>query len=110
MNMARIATKVAMTTGAEVEVVGFDTVVGLPPPADYRDHHEYCGAGDYPPIDRDRQSRSPPDHCRLVYGDVAETGRSVHGRHGRCSRICFAYALHILDHRQGSQRILKSDR
>jgi hypothetical protein len=40
MNMARIATKVVMTTCVEVVVVGFDTVVGLPPPADYRDRPE----------------------------------------------------------------------
>jgi hypothetical protein len=73
MNMAGIATRVAKTTGVEIEVVGFDTGVGLPPPEDYRDHPEYWGAGDYPPIDRDRLSQSLPDHCRLIYGDVAET-------------------------------------
>ena len=73
MNMASLAARVAKTTGVEIEVVGFDTGAGLPPPADYRDHPEYWGEGDYPPIDRDRLSHSLPDHCRLIYGDVAET-------------------------------------
>ena len=47
LNMCRIAASVMKATGVDIEVVGFDTGRGMPPPVDYRDHPEVFSAGDF---------------------------------------------------------------
>ncbi len=48
MNMAAIAARVTRSTGVAIDVVGFDTGAGMPPPVDYRDHPDCYGIGDFP--------------------------------------------------------------
>jgi hypothetical protein len=73
MSMARIASSVSQIVDIEIEVVGFDSGEGLPPPRDYRDHPEEYQTGDYPPIDKEGLLASLPSNARVIYGDVADT-------------------------------------
>src|SRR5262249_43571044 len=50
----------------------FDTGVGLPPPADHRDHPELYEEG-WCPQDRAALERELPDNARVVYGDLRDT-------------------------------------
>lgn len=72
MAMCRFAEQARADTGVEVEVAGFDTGEGLPPPVDYRDHPDLFRAGDYP-MDQDKLIASLPPHGRLILGPLAET-------------------------------------
>jgi hypothetical protein len=75
ISMARIAERVTKATGVEINVVGFDTGTGLPPPRDYRDHPEYYATSDYPPIDKERLKATLPRNYSIVYGDINDTVR-----------------------------------
>jgi hypothetical protein len=73
IELCRIAQLVGAETGVTIDVVGFDTGIGLPSPRDYRDHPEIWGQGGFPMLDADGlRSRLPPS-ARLVLGDIAET-------------------------------------
>lgn len=75
MNMSGIARRASEATGVGIEVIGFDTGTGLPPPVDYRDHPEIYQTGDYPPIDKEALVRRLPANARIIYGDIANTVR-----------------------------------
>jgi hypothetical protein len=71
MSMERIAAAVAEHFGIGIDIYGFDTGTGMPPPRDYRDLPHVWGQGFY---------RMEPDKLRarlksasLVLGEVAET-------------------------------------
>jgi hypothetical protein len=72
LNMCRIAERTSRATGVEFRVTGFDTGVGMPPPADYRDHPEQWQQGDFP-MDIDKLRRALPAYAELFIGDVADT-------------------------------------
>jgi hypothetical protein len=72
-NLAVVARAVAEETDVDVEVVGFDSGVGLPPPVDYRDHPEIWSEGDFAPPDVDALRSSLPTGTELIIGQVAET-------------------------------------
>lgn len=78
-NMIEIGRKVTALTGVELELVGFDTGGGLPPPRDHRDHPELFQAGDFKMGDIEALRRSLPGNARLVLGDIAETAPSFLG-------------------------------
>ena len=73
IRMGNIATGLAKRTGVQIEVIGFDSGVGLPPIRDYRDHPELHQAGDYPAVDRQRLLSLLPPHTRIIWGDIADT-------------------------------------
>ena len=75
MAMSGIAAHASAVTGVDIEVIGFDTGTGLPPPIDYRDHPEIYQTGDYPPIDKEALVRRLPANARIIYGDIANTVR-----------------------------------
>lgn len=47
MNLASVAARVSRETGVRLEVHGFDTGTGMPPPVDYRDHPNLYQMGDF---------------------------------------------------------------
>jgi hypothetical protein len=73
LNMCKIAERVARVTGVEVNVVGFDTATGMPPPIDYRDHPERFQEGDFAMMDRERLQKALPPFARLILGDIRDT-------------------------------------
>lgn len=72
LNMCAIANQVQRAMGVQVNIVGFDSGKGMPPPIDYRDHPEEFQAGDFP-MQYDRLESRLPVNCQLVLGPVEET-------------------------------------
>ena len=66
MNLAHIAPRVTRATGVEIQVVGFDTGMGMPPPRDYRDHPEHYRVGDYPTTNPDWLTEALPTHASII--------------------------------------------
>lgn len=73
LNLSDIATAVANETGVRIEVVGFDSGVGLTAPLDYRDHPEIWAEGDFRLPNIDQLLEALPAGTELVLGPVAET-------------------------------------
>lgn len=73
LNLCEVGARVTRITGVELEVVGFDTGAGMPPPRDYRDHPEFYRHLDYPMQDRQALERRLPPNAKLVIGDIAQT-------------------------------------
>jgi hypothetical protein len=73
MSMSRIASAVSAETGIEIDVLGFDSAIGMPAAIDYRDHPEYYFQGDFAPPDFRALQDRLPKNCRLVIGDVRQT-------------------------------------
>lgn len=73
MNMCEIAPKVTKATGIAIEIFGFDSGSGMPPPLDYRDHPNLYAQGDFPMQDFDLLSSRLPTSCRLIIGNITET-------------------------------------
>lgn len=71
-NMCDIASRVETATGVKIRVIGFDTGKGMPPPADWRDHPDLYGAGDFP-MDFGRLRAQLPASCELVLGELRNT-------------------------------------
>jgi len=70
VSLERTASEVEQMFGIEIDVFGFDTGVGLPPPKDYRDlPNLYRRAGF--PMDQERL-RQRLKKARLIIGDVGE--------------------------------------
>jgi hypothetical protein len=72
MNMAYMAAKTSKITGVTIEVHGFDTGAGMPPPVDYRDHPELYATGDFP-MDFPRLQQQLPENANLHIGQLSET-------------------------------------
>jgi hypothetical protein len=72
LNICEHASKTTAATGVKIDVYGFDTGKGLPPPRTYRDHPELYRQGDFPMAFRALESRLPP-FAKLVIGDIAAT-------------------------------------
>jgi hypothetical protein len=72
-NLAEVAAAVTAETGIEIDVVGFDSGRGLPPPVDHRDHPEIWSEGDFAMPDTDALRESLPPGVELVLGPVATT-------------------------------------
>jgi hypothetical protein len=79
LNMCWIAERVTRETGIEIDIVGFDSGEGMPPPQDYRDHPEKYFTGDFPPVDRDRLLAALPPNARIYYGPIAQTLKQAEG-------------------------------
>jgi hypothetical protein len=72
LNICQNAAAVKKTTGVEIDVFGFDTGTGLPPPRSYRDHPELYQSGDFP-MDFQALQQRLPENAHLILGDIAET-------------------------------------
>jgi hypothetical protein len=66
-----VAAQVAAIYGIEIDVFGFDTGKGLPPPEDYRDLPNLYRASGFPMDEAKLRARLT--RAQLVLGDVAET-------------------------------------
>lgn len=75
LNLAWLAQRVTKETSVEIDIVGFDTGTGMPPPLDYRDHPEEFREGDFPTTDREALARLLPKNVRVIYGPSAQTAR-----------------------------------
>ena len=71
--LADICRQIADCCSVKFRLCGFDSGVGLPPPADYRDHPEIWHAGDFKDVDYDGLRRQLPDFGELLVGDFNET-------------------------------------
>jgi hypothetical protein len=69
--LERYASKTAEQVGIEIEVYGFDTGLGLPPPADYRDLPYHWKPGFFR-MD-EQHLRAKLQSAELILGDIAET-------------------------------------
>ncbi|MBI1335780.1 MAG: hypothetical protein GC164_02330 [Phycisphaera sp.] len=72
MNMAHIAQQVTRATGVKINIYGFDTGQGMPPPVDHRDHPDLYWEGCFP-MDHDALRAKLPAHAHLILGDLDET-------------------------------------
>lgn len=72
VNMSKIAPKITEITGVEIDIVGFDTGKGMPPPRDYRDHPDTYWEGNYP-LDEEALRRVLPGSTTLILGDLTDT-------------------------------------
>ncbi len=72
MNMIKIAEKVTKVTGIKINIYGFDTGLGMPPPKDYRDHPEYYNTGDFP-MNKNLLEEKINGKATLIYGSIKET-------------------------------------
>jgi hypothetical protein len=72
LNICEHARAATRATGVEIDIFGFDSGSGLPPPRSYRDHPELAEAGDFPMDRKALEARLPPN-AKLVVGDIAET-------------------------------------
>ena len=67
------AARISAATGVRIQVVGFDTGVGLPQLCgDYRDHPDHWAPCDYPMDEQALRKRLRAD-TRLILGNVGET-------------------------------------
>jgi hypothetical protein len=73
LNLSDIANAVVEETGVGIEVVGFDSGMGLTAPVDYRDHPEIWAEGDFRVPDVDELREVLPAGTELIIGPVAET-------------------------------------
>jgi hypothetical protein len=72
LNLCKLGDRIKAATGIEVQIAGFDSGTGMPPPTDWRDHPEQFGAGDFP-MDQEGLGRRLPPNCKLILGPVEET-------------------------------------
>ncbi len=89
LNLCKVSRAASRITGVEINVVGFDSSVGLPPPTDYRDHPELFQASDYP-CAVDELRKALPDNARLSLGLVSETVPEFTASLSRNSPLAFA--------------------
>jgi hypothetical protein len=72
LNICDNARYVRRATGVEIDVFGFDTGEGLPPPRNYRDHPELYRRGEFP-MNQERLKAQLPSNAKLILGDIAQT-------------------------------------
>ena len=71
LTMEQHAAEVSRITGVSIDIFGFDSGAGLPPPTDYRDAPFFWNEGSYPMDEAVLRQRL--SHAELVLGDVNET-------------------------------------
>lgn len=71
LNLEYHATQVEKITGVAIDIYGFDTGEGLPPPADYRDLPYHWKSGFFR-MDKDALLKKL-SRAKVIFGDVAQT-------------------------------------
>lgn len=103
MNMASIAEKLMKLTGVRIELYGFDSGTGMPPPLDERDHPNLYYTGDFP-MDVERLKSKLPPFVKLVLGDVRDTIPAFLETHSADSPI--GYASIDVDYYSSAREVL----
>ena len=73
LDLCKAAAFFAAEFAMDIKVYGFDRGLGLPPPADYRDHPEIWQQAQYKMGDPDALRSKLPGFASLVLGDIAVT-------------------------------------
>jgi hypothetical protein len=76
LNMAEIASKVTMKTGVDINILGFDSGKGMPPPRSFKDHPELYQEGDFE-MNFDQLEKALPENTKLILGDVANSVKKL---------------------------------
>ena len=72
LNLCHIARDVSSITEVRIEVLGFDSGCGMPPPRDYRDHPDLYQAGDFP-MNVEALRHALPSNGKLMLGELRDT-------------------------------------
>jgi hypothetical protein len=88
MNMIDIAEKVTKTTGVDIQIFGFDTGKGMPPPVDYRDHPEYYNTGDFP-MNKALLEEKTKGKATIIFGEIAESLARLKARVSEAAPVGF---------------------
>jgi hypothetical protein len=88
LNLADLARRVTAETGVEVEVHGFDSGTGMPPPVDHRDHPDLYAEGDFP-MDHEALRAMLPPHAHLHLGPLSATVPALLAQLGTATPIGF---------------------
>jgi hypothetical protein len=72
LNICENARRVTRATGVQIDVYGFDTGSGLPPPRSYRDHPELYRHGDFPMNFKALEAQLP-SNAKLLLCDITTT-------------------------------------
>jgi hypothetical protein len=78
-DMIAVAPHITAETGVRLNIVGFDSGGGLPPPRDYRDHPEVWSKGEFKNSDCTRLMDRIAGRAEMIWGDIAETGPQFFG-------------------------------
>jgi hypothetical protein len=105
LNLCKIAELIKRETGITIQIAGFDSGTGLPPPQDWRDHPEMFAAGDLP-MDRERLESRLPSNCKLVIGDVSQTVPEF-ARDSLTHNAPLGFAAFDLDYYSSTKRALQ---
>jgi hypothetical protein len=81
-NMCEIADFLHQTLGVEFRIFGFDTGAGLPAVADWRDHPELWGSGEFAMPNFAELVAQLPGNCKLIIGDCKDTLEPFLREHG----------------------------
>ena len=81
-NMCEIGDFLHQTLGVEFRIFGFDTGVGLPAVADWRDHPELWQSGSLAMPNFEELAAQLPPNCQLVIGDCEKTLAPFLREHG----------------------------
>ena len=73
INMAKIAKKLSNYYNIEAKVIGFDSMIGMPNPVDYRDHPEKYLDGDFIPVDFEKLKSILPENCMIYTGNLKKS-------------------------------------
>jgi hypothetical protein len=98
-NLCEIADFLHQTLGVEFRVWGFDTGVGLPEVADWRDHPELWAGGTLAMPDFAALASELPANCRLVIGDCKDTLGPLLREHGSAEAPIGFVALDVDQYR-----------
>ena len=72
LNLQSIARRVTAFTGVGFDIYGFDTGVGMPPPASFKDHPELYQTGDFP-MDFSRLAPRLEESTKLMLGPIGHS-------------------------------------
>ena len=81
MAMALYAKKVAQHFNIKINVLGFDSGVGMPQARGYKDHPEIYATGDFPLQDREKLLSILPANSQLIILDLINSDWTEHLKH-----------------------------
>jgi hypothetical protein len=88
LNICHVAKRVTAATGVEINIVGFDTGLGMPPPESYRDHPDLYAQGDFP-MNFDALRKKLPANAKVIIGEIKTTLATFLGQRSASSPIAF---------------------
>ena len=73
INIQSICNKISKLLDIKFNIYGFDNLVGLPKPEDYKDHPDLYQESDYPLQNIESLKKKLNENTKLIIGDVKET-------------------------------------